>query len=134
MCVADSSSVFHDQLTIDMYHATLRLHKCILAVKPVLPTPPHASDLTKEVADRTVPDTLYNFLAGVIGGPDICQPIMTEGRVPLTNQLDTVISSIGQDLGYTASHGRVIPPKHVALAMSFRHLTRSQQLITTLNR
>ena len=134
MCVADSSSVFHDQLTIDMYHAALRLHKCIKAVKPVLPTPPHASDLTKEVADRTVPDHLYNFLAGVIGGPDICQPIMTEGRVPLTNQLDTVISSIGQDLVYAASHGRVIPPKHVALAMSVRHLTRSQQLITTLNR
>ena len=41
---------------------------------------------------------------------------------------------IAQDIVYSASHGRVKTPKHVALGMSVRHITGSKQVITLLNR
>lgn len=40
----------------------------------------------------------------------------------------------GQDLIHCASHARIKLPKHISLAMSIKHLTRSKQLISLLNR
>lgn len=40
--------------------------------------------------------------------------------------------SLAQDMVYAASRDSVVPPKHIALPMAVRHLTRSEQLVITL--
>ena len=42
--------------------------------------------------------------------------------------------SIGQDIVHTATRGRIRTAKHFVLPMTVQHLTRSEQLVTMLNR
>ena len=42
--------------------------------------------------------------------------------------------SIGQDLVYSCSRGRLKTPKHVALPLAMKQLTGSSQIVTILNR
>ena len=41
---------------------------------------------------------------------------------------------LAQDVEHCATHARASMPKHVALGIAVRHMTRSKQLITMLSR
>ena len=56
-------------------------------------------------------------------GDDNDKPLAKEDRV----------LSLGQDLVYTVTNGKVATPKHVGLAMAVKHKTNSRQLVTLLN-
>ena len=84
--------------------------------------PPQACSL--EVRDGVIPPTLQRFLSLVISSHD-SDPSEREQRL---------IFSIGQDLCRAVSHGEWKLPKHILLCMTLRHLYRSRQLVTLLNR
>ena len=55
----------------------------------------------------------------------------------MTPQSDSThrrIISIGQDLVYSCSRGRLKTPKRVALPLAMKQLTGSSQIVTILNR
>ena len=118
---------------IEIFHAAMNLHHAVRSVDPVLSSTPRASELNSAAAEMCVPLFLHNLLAWIIGGPDL-ETVDTTGLVQVSPKVYGVVTSIGQDIVYAANHGRVIPPKHLALATTTRHLTRSQQLATVLNR
>ena len=47
---------------------------------------------------------------------------------------DHRVLSLAQDIIFAVSHGRILTLKHVALPLTLRHLTRSRQVVTLLNR
>lgn len=80
-----------------------------------------ASDLEM---DGIIPPKLQEFLTYVLGGSSHCK----------SNQSYRLIHSIGQDLCRGVTNGEWKLPKHILLCMTLRHLFRSKQLLTLLNR
>ena len=87
-----------------------------------LPWPPPASTL--EVTDDVIPSPMKRFLSLVISGI----PTVTSDRT------ERIIFSIGQDICRAVTNGEWKLPKHILLCMTLRHLYRSKQLVTLLNR
>jgi hypothetical protein len=84
--------------------------------------PPSTCDL--EVKDGVIPPALYRFLSLVISG----QPTTASDRA------ERLVFSIGQDMCRATTNGEWKLPKHILLCMTLRHLFRSKQLLTLLNR
>lgn len=76
-----------------------------------------------EPKKSVVPDILDRFLTVVLGG----------GHSP-TAKIRRLVNSIGQDILRAVTNGKWKLPKHVILGMSLRHLFRSAELISILNR
>lgn len=89
-----------------------------------LPWPPTADDMKLNAANL-LPADLIRFLSLLISGKEENE---TSEKVKRT------VSSIGQDLCRAVSEGTWKLPKHVLLCMTVRHLFRSKQLTTILNR
>ena len=90
--------------------------------RKALPWPPTAADLT--VSKDIIPEELHRFLSYVISSnPD------TE-----CEKTKRLILSIGQDLCRSVSNSEWKLPKHILLCMTIRHMYRSKQLTTLLNR
>ena len=83
--------------------------------------PPTASDLEDNL---NIPPELVTFLRHVV----------TKQPVPTTPKVERLILSIGQDICRAATGGEWKLPKHLLLSMTLRHLFRSEQLVTLLNR
>ena len=88
-----------------------------------LPWPPTASYM--QTVENPVPDELQRFLRLLISGQD---------SVPTSERTDRLVSSIGQDLCRAATSGQWKLPKHILVCMTLRHLFRSSQLNTLMNR
>ena len=84
--------------------------------------PPSMSSL--EVTDEVIPAALKRFLSLVISAVPTAASDRTE----------RVIFSIGQDICRAVTNGEWKLPKHILLCMTLRHLYRSRQLVTLLNR
>jgi hypothetical protein len=68
------------------------------------------------------------------GGDYGISTVSTDKLHSNNSRIHRQILSIGQDLVYAASRGKIRTPKHIALAMTTKHLTRSKELVTILNR
>ena len=71
-----------------------------------------------------LPEKLTNFLNILLAGK-------TSG---LSTQKNRIISSIGQDICRSITNSQWKLPKHILLCMTLRHLFRSKELLTLLNR
>jgi hypothetical protein len=87
-----------------------------------LPWPPPASAL--EVTDDVIPNMLKRFLSMVISAVPTAA----------SDQTDRIVFSIGQDICRAVTNAEWKLPKHILLCMTLRHLYRSRQLVTLLNR
>lgn len=84
--------------------------------------PPTAEHIDK--SDGILPQELSNFLK-----------LIFSGKVKYTStQTNRLVSSIGQDICRAVTNGEWKMPKHILLCMTLRHLYRSKQLTTLLNR
>jgi len=83
--------------------------------------PPNALELEQ---NSKIPPELETFLSHVIA----------KQSVPTTPKNQRLILSIGQDLCRAATAGEWKLGKHLLLSMTLRHLYRSEQLVTLLNR
>ena len=83
--------------------------------------PPTANDIDEK---DCIPEELDRFIKYVLAG-----------KVDETSvQTDRLVSSIGQDICRAVTNGEWKLPKHILLTMALRHLYRSKQLTTLLNR
>ena len=85
--------------------------------------PPTARYL-EDLEDMTPPD-LHRFLKMLLRGPQEDEPSAKVSRL---------ISSIGQDVCRAVTNGHWKLPKHIMLCMALRHMFRSAELTTLLNR
>jgi hypothetical protein len=96
--------------------------------------PPNIADLSLTKSKSLIPDKLYCLLRWIITNPD------KEGEGDLSspecsNSSDERrVVMLAQDAVHCATHARTNMSKHAALGIAIRHMTRSKQLITILNR
>ena len=83
--------------------------------------PPNVLDLE---CNAKIPTELEMFLS----------LLFTKDTVSKTPKIQRLIISIGQDICRAATSGEWKLPKHILLSMTLRHLYRSEQLVTILNR
>ena len=88
-----------------------------------MPWPPTAGYL--ETMDSPVPENLQKFLRLVICG---------NRSLASSEKTERLVSSLGQDLCRAATKGEWKLPKHILVCMTLRHLFRSAQLSTLMNR
>jgi len=87
-----------------------------------LPWPPTPDEL--DISSADLPQELVTFLTFVIAGkPEVS-----------SDKTQRLVLSIGQDLCRSVTEGEWKLPKHILLCMTIRHLYRSKQLVTILNR
>ena len=87
-----------------------------------IPWPPSADHLQRN--NDIVPKELESFLKIVFGGK-------TESDSVRVNRM---VMSIGQDICRASTSGKWAMPKHILLCMSLRHMFRSKELITLINK
>ena len=84
---------------------------------------PPTADQIDDIND-VIPSSLSHFLKFIFSG-----------KVKDTStQVNRLVSSIGQDICRVVTNGEWKLPKHIILCMTVRHLYRSKQLTTLLNR
>jgi len=112
--------------SIDMIQdAAMYLHQLIMRhfeESEELKWPPTPKDL--ENSDGIIPPQLEKFLSYVITGKPTA----------VTSRAHRLVHSIGQDICRAATNGEWKLPKHLLICMTMRHLFRSEQLVTLLNR
>ncbi len=89
-----------------------------------VPWPPTVDDLELSF-DKVLPPALIRFLCLVIAGKEDFE---------ISEKVKRLVHSLGQDLCRAVSDGKWKLPKHTLFCMTIRHLTRSRQLTTILNR
>ena len=92
--------------------------------------PPDSHDLTLQSAIRSILVKLYNFLAWTVG---FSEEPLREKKVQISENEQTKIASIAQDLIYAASKGRKFTHKSLALGMTVRNITGSVRLLRILH-
>ena len=112
--------------SIDMIQdAAMYLHQLIMRhfeESEELKWPPTPKDL--ENSDGIIPPQLEKFLSYVVTGKPTA----------VTSRAHRLVHSIGQDMCRAATNGEWKLPKHLLICMTMRHLFRSEQLVTLLNR
>lgn len=89
-----------------------------------LPWPPTANNMELRCG-KVLPPELIRFLSVLMDGKE---------EVGMTEKLERLVFSIGQDLCRAVTEGKWILPKHVLLCVTVRHLFRSKQLTKILHR
>ena len=92
------------------------------AASEALPWPPTAHQLEESV--EVLPGSIAKFLGILFIGSNV------DG----STRVNRLIQSIGQDLCRATTSGQWKMPKHILLCMTLRHLFRSAELITLINR
>ena len=88
--------------------------------------PPDSHDLTLSCALDSIPTMLYNFLAWAVG---YSQEPSLDKSVDTTDDEQTKLLSIAQDIVYTQSKGKRQTQKSLALGMAVRQITGSIRLL-----
>ena len=96
-----------------------------------LPWPPRPDDLTTD--NIQVSYLLFIFLCLVLHGDTSSCPV-SEKRVEVPASTHRTALSLAQDLVHCMTNGRIKNPKHAALPLTVKHLTRSVQLVEMLNK
>ena len=90
-----------------------------------MPWPPTAEDIQR-ISEEHLPDELSRFLNLVVSG--------VERENDQCQRTKRVVFSIGQDVCRAVSQGQWKLAKHILICTTIRHLYRSKQLTTILNR
>jgi len=92
------------------------------------------SDINSTKASEVIPESVFMLLKHLLDGDHEQEPLSLTKCEASKETTNRQILSIGQDILYTTSLGKIQTPKHVGLATSIRHLTGSKKVITMLNR
>ena len=114
-----------------VFHVASMIRAEIQNMENNLPWPPRPDDLTTD--NIQVPDLLFNFLCWVLHGDTSSCPV-SEKRVEVPASTRRSALSLAQDLVHCTTNGHIKNPKHVALPLTVKHLTRSVQLVEMLNK
>lgn len=96
-----------------------------------IPWPPLSSDISNENVKNSVPVVLFNFLAWI---SDCSTEPSLESFIEVESDKNIKLLSFCQDIMFLLSNGRNFAPKHIAISMAVRQLTRSTKLTSMLNK
>ncbi|KAJ8023132.1 hypothetical protein HOLleu_38227 [Holothuria leucospilota] len=114
-----------------LFNAALIMKSTMSATKPPSqPWPPSSKDLSIGEAKKFVPHQLYNFISWMVGAST--DPVL-EDFVSLPEADHLRVISIAQDIIFLSSKGKLVPPKHLSLASTVRHISGCSQLVGILN-
>ena len=114
-----------------LFFAALEVRKLLGDCKGIGSTwPPDSHDLTLSSALDSIPTMLYNFLACAVG---YSQEPSLDKRVDVTDDEQTKLLSIAQDLVYAESKGKRQTQKSLALGMAVRQITGSIRLLKIIH-
>ncbi len=111
---------------VTLYHAATLIRNDIKKCQGLNIDPVHIEDITNEKAKDIIPESVYNLLKSIIAGPK------AENQ-NCTAEEERKVLSLGQDLVYAVSNGRVITPKHIGVGMTVKHKTNSKYMLNLLN-
>lgn len=77
------------------------------------------NDITEEKAKEMIPDTLFRFVASLLGG-SLAHDIV-ECSTDMDKEVEKRVISLCQDIIYTVKRSRVKTPKHVGLSVSIKN-------------
>ena len=81
------------------------------------------SNLNNKMAEKIVPDSVYDLLYWLINGSNDFDTHINKDRTNIQNaDRHESILSISQDLLWAVSNGRQQTPKHIGLAITVKHL------------
>ena len=114
-----------------MYEAAQLLKHQIKQCKGIRIYPASVNDIDQVTAKNLVPADLYLFLRWLITRDGV----NIDAKSDCSNDSDErKVLCLAQDIIHCMSHGQMKLPKHLGLAISVRHLTGSEQLVSILNR
>ena len=114
-----------------LFFAALEVRKLLGDCKGVGSAwPPDSHDLTLSSALDSIPIVLYNFLAWAVG---YSQEPSLDKRVDITDDEQTKVLSVAQDLVYAESKGKKQTEKSLALGMAVRQITGSIRLLKIIH-
>ena len=111
-----------------VYHAAKTVRAALLSQERNIPWPPYSTTINEE--NISVPTVVYNLLAWILSEDGERE----DEKVNVDENCQRLVLSLAQDLLYNVSKGRMKTPKHVALPIAVKNLTRSKEVITLLNR
>ena len=132
----DGTDVGVQDACATLFHAANIIREDIKKCKGISIKPLNATDITESKAKELLPNSVFNFLYWVIQGTSDNQPdalTLAEKQETKSNQHQRQILSIGQDLVYAVSKGKIRTPKHVGYSVTVKHKTNSEQLVTLAN-
>ena len=130
-----SAAALDDVARIELVHSAMFLRGLIMNMKNTLPPTPTAEDLLQESPGAgVIPPPLYNFLSWILCGVSVSvdsldQPVTVPEMVTQRH-----VISVAQDIIHCTRKGQIRTPKHFALPLTVKHLTRSEQLVSLLNK
>ncbi|XP_028412609.1 uncharacterized protein LOC114535509 [Dendronephthya gigantea] len=114
-----------------IYKAAVIIRNDLRECKGIKIDPLSFEDLRMQKARALIPDNLYWLVRYMVSTEvyaadpsPICSDVTRERKILM----------ICQDVIHAASNSRLKLPKHVSLGITIKHITRSKQLITLLNR
>ena len=108
---------------LSMVHVALRIRADMVSHPK-----PKGLDISEDRAIDCIPNSLYMFLNLLLGG----QRLLEGDDLEDNNNEDrrqVRITSIAQDLMYTANGDKFLTPKHIAMASTLHQATRSKELV-----
>ena len=117
-----------------LYRAAKLIKSEITDCRGISIRPPSVVDLSQTKAKSLIPDSLYWLLRWIIAKPEKEDDDDFSSPECSNSSDERRILVVAQDIVHSATHARVNIPKHVALGIKIRHMTRSKQLITKLSR
>ena len=93
------------------------------------------SEITKDKAVELIPDSLFSFLKWTFeDSTEETSGITLDKNLSDSKRTNRKTTSVAQDSIFAVSNGRQPTPKHIGLAVTFKHLAGSKALIEILNR
>ena len=131
---------YNENEMTQMVHVALYLRSLILEHEPN-----HKAQLTEENAYASVPEALYVFMAIMHSGTDALEDITEESddedeestsdKYQRASKLRKCILDVCQDLTYTISGGKIIPPKQYSLGLTVHQQSgRNKKLVELLHK
>lgn len=112
---------------LKIYKAAKVIRSAIKDMKSSISWPPCSDDLC--LSTFKLPIELFNLLGWILSD----RTDVVNGPINTTPFVEKRVLTIGQDLIYSVSKGRIKTPKHVSLPMTVKNLTGSAQMVNLLN-
>ena len=98
------------------------------------PGHPGNDNLSREAAEKCVPDSLYMLVKWIISPPEEAEIIdSNKNEATHEDKYHQKILHVCQNIVFTASNGRKNTPKHIGTGLLIYHATRSKQLVEYLH-
>ena len=88
------------------------------------------ANIDQSHVEKIIPDSLYLFLTLLFGGTTVLE---SDDEAVTDTDTKQKVCSIAQDIVFGMSNGKKLTPKHIGLALTLHHATRSESLVNVFH-